>query len=85
MAATIYILCMVTALLCAGLLLRGYFRTRVRLLFWSGLCFVAFTLENLMLFLDRVVFLEHDLSGFRAPLAMAGVALLLYGVLWEDR
>lgn len=85
MAAIFYILCTVTALLCCVLLLRGYFRTRVRLLFWSGLCFGALTGENLLLFLDRVVYPAHDLSAWRLPFALLAVILLLYGLLWADK
>ena len=49
MIQLVYLLCALTSLACAVLLLRGYFRTRVRLLLWSGLCFVGLALNNALL------------------------------------
>ena len=46
----VYGLCVITSAMCAWLLLRGYARSRVPLLMWSGLCFVGLTLNNLLLF-----------------------------------
>jgi hypothetical protein len=37
MAAAVYVLCALTSLACAVLLLRSYARRRVRLLLWNGL------------------------------------------------
>jgi len=81
----IYLLCAATALACCLLLLRGYKRSRVRLLLWCGLCFLALTVENVVLFLDLIVFPgpQTDLSAFHISAAVAGVALLLYGLIWE--
>jgi hypothetical protein len=41
MAALIYSMCALTALLCAVLLLQAYWRGGYRLLLWSGLCFAG--------------------------------------------
>ena len=49
MIQLVYVLCALTSIACAVLLLRGYFRTRVRLLLWSGLCFVGLALNNALL------------------------------------
>jgi len=84
MAAVIYSLCALTSLACAVLLLRGYARTRAKLLFWSGLCFVGLTVNNVVLVLDRFVFLEVDLAPLRLATAVVALALLLYGLIWED-
>jgi hypothetical protein len=54
MAGFIYLLSAATCLLCAILLLRTYRQRRVRLLLWSGLCFLGLMLENAMLYLDVV-------------------------------
>ena len=48
MAAAIYLLCMLTSMACAGLLLVAWRRSRYRLLLWSGLCFAGLTLNNLV-------------------------------------
>ena len=75
-------LCAVTSLACATLLLRGYLRTRVRLLWWSGLCFVGLFLNNALLVLDARI--TQDLSTTRTLPALVGVVLLLYGMIWES-
>jgi hypothetical protein len=65
--------------------LRGYFRSRVPLLLWSGLCFVGLALNNLLLFIDVHVAPMIDLSTWRTIPALVGVLLLLYGMIWETR
>lgn len=84
--APIYLLCAATALACSILLLRGFRRTGVRLLLWCGLCFLALTLENLFLIVDFVLTgPETDLSALHISSALAGVALLLYGLIFEAK
>ncbi len=85
MEGVIYLLCATTALACSVLLLRGYRRSGVRLLLWCGFCFLALTAENVFLFLDRIVFPDPDtdLSPFHISAAVVGVAVLLYGLIWE--
>jgi hypothetical protein len=84
MAETVYILCGLTSLIVAALLLRGYARSGVRLLFWSGLCFVFLTLNNILLFVDKALTsLGTDLSLWRSGAAVAGLVLLLYGLIWD--
>jgi uncharacterized membrane protein len=80
---TIYILCVLTSLAAMFLLLRGYRQNRSRLLLWSALAFVAFALNNLLLFADVVLLPNVDLRPFRALTAFAGVAILLYAFTWE--
>lgn len=83
MAGLVYVLCTATALLCAGLLLRAYGRTKAPLLLWSGLCFACLTVNNAMLVADRLIFLDVDLSTWRLLPALAGMLLLLYGLIWH--
>lgn len=83
MAATIYLLCTITSLACAWLLLGSYRRTGHRLLFWSGLCFASMTLNNFILTLDKVVYPDVDLLLLRLVAALVSVALLLYGLIFE--
>ncbi len=82
-AAVVYILCGLTSLACAVLLLRGWRRTRTRLLLWSGLCFVGFTLNNVVLFADVVVWPDVSLAFVRNSLGLLSVGVLLYGLIWE--
>jgi hypothetical protein len=78
----VFLLCALTSLACAGLLLRGYARTRTRLLLWTGLCFCGLFLNNLLLLIDASV-PTVDLSVWRSLPAVAGLMLLLYGLIWE--
>ena len=83
MAVTIYLLCALTSLACAWLLLASYRRTRHRLLFWSGASFVAMTANNLFLVLDKIVFPDVDLLPLRLWSALIAMLLLLYGLIYE--
>ncbi len=82
-ALLVYILCALTSLLCALLLARAYRRTRVRLLFWSALCFAAFAINNIAVIIDVRVLTERDLSLVRTLPSLIGIALLLFGLIWE--
>lgn len=85
LGTAVYALCALTSILCAVLLLRGYARSRVRLLFWSGICFAGLALNNVLLFIDVRVLPNIDLSVVRSVPAVIGVALLVYGLVWETR
>jgi predicted transporter len=85
MAQATYVLCAVTAFACAFLLLRAFRQTGVRLLLWSGVCFAALTLENVLLFIDRVVIPDIDLALLRNAVALVGLLFLVYGLIWEAR
>lgn len=84
MAVAIYALCMLTALICAWLLLQAWHRNGYRLLLWSGLCFAGLTLNNLLLVIDKVVLPDVDLSIWRTLVALGAMAVLLYGLIWES-
>ena len=83
MALLVYVLCAVTSIVCALLLLRGYRQSRVRLLMWSAACFACFALNNILLIIDVRIVPEQDLSIARSIPSLVGVALLLYGLIWE--
>lgn len=85
MALLVYILCAVTSLLCAVLLLRSYRQSRVRLLLWSGLCFVGLALNSILLVIDMGLLREVDLFVIRSLPALLGLMLLLYGLIWDTR
>jgi len=69
---------------CALLLVRGYLRRRIRLLMWSGICFIGLTINNMALFVDLVVFPDIDLRLARLIPALIGMTLLLYGFIWDS-
>ena len=79
----VYLLCALASLLCAGMLLRGFRRTGVRLLLWSGLCFACFALNNVLLIVDERILPAQDLSLIRSLPSLLGISLLLYGLIWE--
>jgi hypothetical protein len=79
----VYILCLVTSTLCAGLLLRAYHRSREQLLLWAALSFVCLALNNLFLVADMVVFPDLDLWLLRPLASLAAIGVLLYGFVWE--
>lgn len=83
LANAIYILCALTSIICAVMLLRGYSQTRARLLFWSGWCFAGLALNNILLVVDVRFGPALDLEMWRTLPAVAGVALLIYGLVWE--
>ena len=84
MSAIIYSLCALTALGCAVLLLRGYNRSRYRLLLWSGLCFAGLTVNNLLLVIDKVALPDGDLSIARTLVSLGSMIVLLFGLIWDS-
>ena len=83
MAEAVYILCAGTSIACAVLLLRAFGRTGARLLLWSGLCFAFLGANNVLLFLDLVVFDHADLRLVRHATALVGMLLLVWGLVWD--
>ena len=80
----LFLFAALTSFGCMVLLLRGYARTGVRLLLWSGLCFIFLTANNMLLFVDAVIWpTQIDLRIYRLGAALAGVACLLYAFIWE--
>jgi hypothetical protein len=83
MAAIIYLLCAVTAAVCACLLLLAYRRTGYRLLLWSGVCFAGLTLNNAFLVLDKIAFPTIDLSVPRTSIALLSMVVMICGLIWD--
>jgi hypothetical protein len=84
-AEVVYLLCMVTSLGCAVLLLRGYLRSGTRLLMWSAICFACLCVNNVMLFIDVIVLSNNvDLSVWRLVPALLGIAVMCYGLVEEE-
>ena len=89
LSVAVYLLCAATSLACAVLLFRGYRRSGARFLLWSSLCFAGLALNNIILFVDQVVL--PNVSGvagiefavWRTGAALIGLALLLYGLVWD--
>jgi hypothetical protein len=77
MAETVYILCAVTSLVCAAMLIRAYLRTPTRLLLWSAVCFACLAANSVLVAIDMLVFPTIDLRIWRLVVAAAGLFVLL--------
>ena len=85
MAEAVYILCALTSVAFAALLIRKYRQAKQRLLLWTSLCFIGLALNNILLYVDLVVVEAVDLSLWRGVVAMGAMAVLLFGLVWESR
>ncbi len=80
MAEAVYLLCALTSAACCGLLVRGYFASRARFLFWCALSFAGWAANNALLVIDLVALPDRDLSLARTILAVIAIVVLLYGL-----
>ena len=83
MGVAVYILCALTSLACTVLLMGRYQKTRVSLLFWSAVAFLAFTVTNILLFVDLVLVPDLPLGLIRNTITLTGVIVLLYGLIHD--
>ena len=83
MAIAVYVLCALTSTACAVLLLAAYRRSRARLLLWSCLCFAFLAVDNVLLVVDLGIVPGTDLSVPRVSVFLAGLMLLLYGLIYD--
>jgi hypothetical protein len=81
--AMIYLLCVVTSLLCAFLLAHAYRRSKTRLLIWSALCFALLAISNLVLAVDVLLLPDVDLTVLRLLTSLFAGCVLLYAFIWE--
>ena len=80
----LYLLAVLTCLACTVLLFRGYARSGLRLLLWSALCFVGLAVNNLLVFIDLVVFPQSvSLLPWRHATSLVAVSVLIWGFIWE--
>lgn len=81
--SAVYFLCCLTSILALWLVYRSYRLTPTRLLLWSTLAFVALAVNNMLLFLDVVLFPNISLLPLRHASALVAVGFLIYGFVWE--
>ena len=82
----VYVLCAVTSFACAVLLGRSWLKTHSRLLLWCAVGFVGLTVNNILLVADLVIFPDPsivDLRIWRTAAGLAGLLVLLYGLIRE--
>jgi hypothetical protein len=85
MSGLVYILCAATSFLCAVLLFRGFANTGVRLLLFSAICFLGFTIDNIVLYLDVIVIPDTDISLVRRVPGLIALIVLIFGMVWESK
>lgn len=84
MAAAVYLLCALTSIACAALLIRAYRANRARLLFWSSLCFIGLAVNNVLVFFDLIVVPGVDLRLLRDVVALIALGIMLFGLIWDQ-
>lgn len=85
MSTAVYVLCALTSVACAWLLLRAYLANPTRLLLWSSICFAFLVVNNIVLVVDLSFWKDVDLSAVRTATGFAGLAALLFGLIWDTR
>ena len=85
MAELVYVLCTLTSIMCAAMLLRAHRHTANRLLLWSGVCFVGLALNNAFMLVDLYVIPDVDLRVFRTATGTVSLLLLIHGLVGEAR
>ncbi len=83
-ASIVYILCASASVVCATMLLINFRKKGTPLLLWSALCFVGFALSNIILFVDKVLAADVDLSIVRTVPTLLGVYVLIWGLNWDS-
>jgi hypothetical protein len=84
MEKLVYLFCALVSIGCAVLLLRSYFQSRTKLVFWGCAFFVCFALSNIVLFIDLAILPPaYDLSPYRDGLTLVGVIAMVFGLVKE--
>jgi hypothetical protein len=82
-AEAIYLLCALTSLSAASLLLRYYRRRPIRLLLWSAIAFGGLALNNVLVYVDLALIPGVDLSLLRSLAGAAAMLILAYALASE--
>jgi hypothetical protein len=81
----VYLLCAAASLVVAAMLLRQYLRVRTRLVLWSFVCFTGLAANNVLVYIDLVVYTGVDLSLYRSAVGAAAMLVMLHSLVWETR
>jgi hypothetical protein len=77
-------LCAATSLASAILLWRGAMRTGgASLLYWSSLCFVGMAVNNVLMYVDFIIFPNINLLGLPNLVALVAIAVLNMALIWH--
>jgi hypothetical protein len=84
MECFVYLSSAFTAAACAWLLFRAWRRSRgVRLLLWCGVCFALLALANVMLYTDKILLPQYDLSLVRESISLLAILTLIGGFILD--
>jgi hypothetical protein len=83
MAEATYVICTITSLASALLMLRSMRGPGGRLLFWGAVFFLGMALNNIALLGNALV--EADWSLVPNIVMLTSVAALLYGLIWDGK
>ena len=83
LAEAIYVLCAVTSLTAALLLLRQYSLRRSPILLWSCIGFFGLALNNVLVFVDFGLLPDVDLALPRSAAGAAAMIALVHGLIRE--
>lgn len=84
MAELVYLLGALASISCAVLLLRSYFRAHLPIILWTSLCFALLAAQNILLFVDLVLFPDVRLAVLRNLVGLSAIVALLYSLIWEN-
>lgn len=83
-SAIVYLLCALTSLLCAIMLYLSFSKNGSRLIMWSMICFGCLALNNILLFVDKILLPEDvNLAVVRTIPGVIGVGILIWGFIWD--
>jgi hypothetical protein len=80
-----YAVCALASVLCAALLFQEYLARQLKVLMWATLCFMGLAVNNILVFIDNVLLPKSDLFLWRAACALAGMTVLIYGLIWDSK
>lgn len=84
MEKLVYLFCAITYIGCAVLLLKSYFRSRTKLVFWGCIFFICYALNNIVLYIDLALLPPaFDLSPYRDALILIGLTAMIFGLIKE--
>jgi hypothetical protein len=85
MAVVVYVLCLITAMSCAGVLFAAYRRSGATLLVWSSLCFAGLALNEVLVLVDLYVVPGTSLRLMRSLAGLLAMVLMLVGLILHTR
>lgn len=85
MAPLVYMLCAISSLCCASLLVRRFLYTRSRFLLQSSICFIGLAIANALLFVDLVLLPGMDLLVYRQLVTFVSLTVMAWAFVWETR